>query len=184
MQTEHEAKALDIDPNAIAARIIGLGGEDLGETLQRRYVYDVIPHDPNKWVRLRDQGNGAVTLTVKHIRHDGIDGTDEIEEPVNSFDNTAALLAHMGYQPRGYQENRRRSFRLGEVQLEIDTWPRIPAYLEIEAATAEAVTATARQLGIDPVDLTSENTTKIYARYGIDLIGIQDLRFDLSTSEK
>jgi adenylate cyclase class 2 len=164
MQTEHEAKALDIDPIAVAARIIELGGEDLGETLQRRFVYDVIPPDPNKWVRLRDQGNGTVTLTVKHIRHDGIDGTDEIEEPVSSFDNTAALLTHMGYQPRGYQENRRRSFQLGDVQLEIDTWPRIPAYLEIEAVTAEVVTTTARQLGIDPAGLTSENTKKTFAR--------------------
>lgn len=178
MQTEYEAKALDIDPEATAARILELGGEDFGETLQRRHVYDVIPPDPNKWLRLRDQGDGIVTLTVKAIEHDGIDGTLEVEETVTSFDNTAALLVHMGFHARGYQENRRHSFKLGEVQLEIDTWPGIPAYLEIEGSNPEEVTAAARKLGIDPEHLTSENTTKVYARYGIDLNAARELRFE------
>lgn len=178
MQTEHEAKALAIDPAAATDRILELGGVDLGETLQRRYVYDVVPPDPNTWARLRDQGNGTITLAVKAIEHDGIDGTVEIEEPVASFDNTAALLAHMGFCARAYQENRRHSFRLGQAQLEIDTWPRIPPYLEIEAPTAAAVRATAQRLGFDAAALTGENTTKVYARYGIDLQRISDLRFE------
>ncbi len=84
----------------------------------------------------------------------------------------------MGYTPRGYQENRRDSFRLGTARLEIDRWPLIPPYLEIEADSPRAVLDTAARLGLNTDELTSENTTKVYARYGIDLSTITDLRFE------
>jgi hypothetical protein len=43
-----------------------------------RYVYDIDSGDPSKWIRLRDTG-AQVTLTVKEIEHDGIDGAVETE---------------------------------------------------------------------------------------------------------
>lgn len=177
MEIEHEAKALEIDPEQIADRIIALGGEALGAVAQRRFVYDVAPPNPNKWIRLREAG-GTTTLTVKEIHHDGIDGTREAETEVGSFEQAADLLAAMGYTPRGYQENRRDSFRLGTARLEIDRWPLIPPYLEIEADSPRAVLDTAARLGLNTDELTSENTTKVYARYGIDLSTITDLRFE------
>ena len=176
MEIEHEAKVLAIDPERIADRIIGLGGTALGKALQRRFVYDVNPPDPNKWIRLREAG-GTTTLTVKEIHHDGIDGTREAETMVGGFEEAADLLAAMGYTPRGYQENHRESFRLGTARLEIDRWPLIPPYLEIEADSRRTVLDTAGRLGFGTDQLTSENTTKIYARYGIDLNAIADLRF-------
>ncbi len=83
----------------------------------------------------------------------------------------------MGLTHRSYQENRRSSWLLDGVRLEIDTWPRIPPYLEIEGDDGEQVWQTAERLGIPRDELTSENTQKIYARYGIDLDTITDLRF-------
>ncbi|MFF9730167.1 adenylate cyclase [Streptomyces albidoflavus] len=87
------------------------------------------------------------------------------------------LLGLIGLTPRGYQENRRTSYTLGPARLEIDAWPRIPPYLEIEADDADQVWETAAVLGIDRDRLTSVNTTKVYALYGIDLDAIADLRF-------
>ncbi|MFF0493144.1 hypothetical protein ACFYTQ_29315 [Nocardia sp. NPDC004068] len=63
------------------------------------------------------------------------------------------------------------------AQLELDTWPHIPPYLEIEAATKADVIRTAELLGYTESDLTGENTIKIYARHGIDLNAIPALRF-------
>jgi len=180
MEIEHEAKVLEIDPEGTAAAILALGGVDHGEVLQRRYVYDTCPPVTGKWVRLRDAG-GRATLAVKHIRHDGIDGTDEAEVAVGDFESAAAVLAAAGLTPNGYQENRRHSFTLDKVRLEIDSWPMIPPYLEIEADTPEEVTATAHRLGYPPESLTSENTTKVYARYGIDLTSLPVVKFHLSS---
>ena len=173
---EYEAKALEIAPEAMATRIKTAGGTFHGERLMRRYVYDPIPPKKGRWVRLRDAG-GAVTLCVKTISSDAIDGTQETETTVGSFEDTHALLGLMGLTHRSYQENRRSSWLLDGVRLEIDTWPRIPPYLEIEGDDEEQVWQTAERLGIPKDELTSENTQKIYARYDIDLDTITDLRF-------
>ncbi len=58
---EYEAKALEIDPAVMAARIKSAGGTFHGERLMRRYVYDPVLPRAGRWVRLRDAG-GAVTL--------------------------------------------------------------------------------------------------------------------------
>ncbi|WP_327662791.1 MULTISPECIES: CYTH domain-containing protein [unclassified Streptomyces] len=175
---EYEAKALDVDPAKIARLIVEAGGVQQSEPrLMRRYVYDTIPAVPGRWVRLRDTGSG-VTLCVKQIATDAVDGTHETEVTVDSFEEASALLGLVGLTPRSYQENRRTSYTLGAVRLEVDEWPRIPPYLEIEADDEAQVWDTATALGIDRNSLTSINTTKVYALYGIDLDSIADLRFE------
>ncbi|MEU5356107.1 CYTH domain-containing protein [Streptomyces albidoflavus] len=174
---EYEAKALDIDPVKTARLITEAGGiRRSGPRLMRRYLYDTLPATPNRWVRLRDTGAGT-TLCVKQIATDAVDGTHETEVTVDSFEEASQLLGLIGLTPRGYQENRRTSYTLGPARLEIDAWPRIPPYLEIEADDADQVWETAAVLGIDRDRLTSVNTTKVYALYGIDLDAIADLRF-------
>jgi adenylate cyclase, class 2 len=174
---EHEAKMLDIDPIETAALVRAKGGEQVGETkLMRRYVYDITPGDLSKWIRLRDTGS-ETTLCVKEITSDAIDGTHEVETTVGDFAATNELLALLGFTPKSYQENRRTSFILDGARLELDEWPLIPPYLEIEADTQDDVLRVAGLLGYDESQLTGENTMKVYARYGIELGGIRELRF-------
>ncbi len=142
----------------------------------RRHVYDINPNDPTTWIRLRDTG-AEVTMTVKEIAHDGIDGTHETEITVDDFDTTNRLLGKLGFTPKSYQENHRASFTLDGAQLEIDTWPLIPPYLEIEADSRDHVVQVAALLGYGETQLTGENTIKIFARHGIDLNSTPELRF-------
>lgn len=176
MPIEHEAKILDIDPEATERLILDKGGQKLGERFMRRYVYDITPGDQSKWIRLRDTGD-EITLTVKQITSDAIDGTHEIEVGVDNFAATNALLGVMGFTAKSYQETKRTSFILDGAQVEIDTWPQIPPYLEIEAGSKDEVVRVAGLLGYTEADLTGENTIKIYARYGIDLNAVPALRF-------
>jgi len=173
---EHEAKILDIDPVAMALLILEKGGSQLGDKLMRRYVYDITPGDESKWIRLRDTGS-EVTLAVKHITSDAIDGTKETEVAVSNFERTNELLAMLGFQPKSYQENKRTSFLLDGAEVEIDSWPLIPPYMEIEGESREDVVRVATLLGYSEDALTGENTMKVYRRYGIELSAIPDLRF-------
>jgi adenylate cyclase class 2 len=169
MPAEYEAKVLNIDPPTMADLILAKGGQEVSpRTLQRRYVYDIKPGDESQWIRLRDTGT-RVTLAVKEISHDGIDGTYEVEIAVDSLDATNELLGFLGFHPKSYQENRRTSFVLDDARLEIDEWPWIPPYLEIEAESSAEVLRIAAILGYVESQLTSENTTKVYRRYGIEL---------------
>lgn len=176
MPIEHEAKILDIDPDTTESLILDKGGQKLGEKFMRRYVYDITPGDQSKWIRLRDTGD-EITLTVKQITSDAIDGTHEIEVGVDDFAATNALLGVLGFTAKSYQETKRTSFILDGAQVEIDTWPQIPPYLEIEAGSKEEVVRVAGLLGYTEANLTGENTIKIYARYGIDLNAVPSLRF-------
>lgn len=176
MSIEYEAKILDIEVEGFTGRIRSIGGEAVDSRIMRRYVYDIVPGDPSKWIRLRDDGI-SITLATKHILHDGIDGTEEYEVEVDSFEETHELLGTLGFTAKAYQENLRNSFELDGARLELDVWPRIPAYLEIEASSKAEVIRIARLLGYTEDQLTGENTTKVYARYGIDLTTISELRF-------
>ncbi|GAA1157935.1 hypothetical protein GCM10009630_65130 [Kribbella jejuensis] len=176
MPIEYEAKVLEVVPDELAGRILSLGGRRVTCRLMRRYVYDIRGGDASRWIRLRDTGS-AVTLAVKEIAHDGIDGTTETEVVVGDFETTNELLRRIGFEPKSYQENRRASFELRGAELEIDWWPMIPPYLEIEGRSREHVIEVANALALSDDRLTGENTTKVYANYGIDLTAIPDLRF-------
>jgi len=112
----------------------------------RRYVYDIVPGDRSKWIRLRDTGGGT-TLTVKEITSAEIDGTEEIEIAVADFAATNTLLVKLGFTPKSYQETKRTSCMLDGAEIELDQWPRIPSYLEIEASTTAEVIRVAGLLG-------------------------------------
>jgi adenylate cyclase class 2 len=177
VSVEFEAKILDIDPDSFEPAVLAAGGRMVGESLQRRYVYDIARGDESRWIRLRDNGK-TTTLAVKEILHDGIDGTHETEVGVDDFGVMNMLLGKIGYIPKAYQENRRRSFILDGAEVEIDFWPRIPPYVEIEGRDRDHVVTVAARLGYEEGWLTGENTTKIYTLYGIDLTSITDLRFE------
>ncbi|MBW1601726.1 class IV adenylate cyclase [Streptomyces sp. JJ66] len=174
--TEFEAKILNVEPGKMRALLASADAVHLGDRLQRRYVYD-IPGRSGAWVRLRDTGS-STTLCVKEIHSGAIDGVTETETTVGDFDTANTLLGKLGYQPKAYQENRRSSWTLGGAAIEIDEWPLIPPYLEIEGGSAEHVHATVRALGLPLEELTSENTTKVYRRYGIDIEAIPRLTFE------
>jgi adenylate cyclase, class 2 len=76
----------------------------------------------------------------------------------------------LGFTPGSYRANRRTSFLLEGAWLEIDEWPLIPPYLEIEADSRTELLRTAALLGYGEADLTGENTVSVYAPHGIDFM--------------
>lgn len=173
---EPEVKILNIDPDEMQQRILDKGGVKIAERRMRRRVYDIVPGDLSRWIRVRDTGT-KVTVATKHVIHDGIDGVDEEELTVDSFDGADRLLNMLGFSAKSYQENNRISFTLDGARLEIDSWPLIPPYLEIEADSPAEVLRVAALLGIPESDLTTDGSYAVYARYDIDLAAIADLRF-------
>ena len=176
MKTEFEVKILDINVEKIISKLNVLGAKKMGERIQRRFVYDLKPKKENCWVRLRTNGD-KTTLTIKEIKNDNIDGTKEIEVEVDDFDKTNLLLNKLGYIARAYQENKRISYVLDGVEIEIDFWPAKPPYLEIEAKSKEKVKAMIKKLGFDLYQSTSINTLEGYKKYGIELHDIKELKF-------
>lgn len=177
MKTEYEIRVLEINKEEIVNKLESLGATKKGEFSQRRYVYDLKPVQKGKWIRLRTNGK-KTTLTYKDIVSNTIDGTKEVEITVDDFDKTNEFLERIGFESRSYQENFRIQYILNGVEIDIDSWPLIPTYLEIEGSSERQVVEMQNLLGITPDKLTTFNCDDIYKQiYGIDISTIKELKF-------
>ena len=176
MKTELEVKILDIDPETIKSKLSELWAIYIWENMQKRYVYDFNPISPNKWIRLRQKWD-KTELTIKEISDDTITWTKEIETSVWDFETTNSILNKLWYKAKSYQENKRFCYKINDVEIEIDFWPMIPPYIEIEGKTEEDIEKIVKKLWYTMNDTTSINTTKVYSNYGIDLEKIDRLVF-------
>lgn len=177
MHIEYECRILEINKEEFILRLEELGAVKKGEYFQRRFVYDFNPKIPNKWIRLRTNGKDT-TLTIKEIIDKTIDGTKELEINVSSFDDTNKILNELGYIARNYQENKRITYILDNVEIDIDTWPLIPTYVELEGNDKESVMKLINKLNISKDNITTFDVTSIYEEiYNIDVLKIMDLKF-------
>lgn len=177
MHTEYEVRLLEIDVEGIKKRLEEVGAEFCWDKLQRRYVYDFIPKVDSKWIRLRTNGE-KTTLTIKNLVSSEIDGTQELEIVVDNFERTNLILKELGYEAKGYQENRRVQYMLNGVEIDIDYWPLIPTYLEIEGPSEEKVYETLELLGFGKDSATTRDVEGIYLDYGHKLNEIYDLKLE------
>ena len=177
MKTEYEIRILEIDVEKFIDEIKKLGAIKVGEWHQKRYVFDTKPKSESEWFRLRTNGE-VTTLTYKNVEANTIDGTKELEIEVSNFYDTLSMMELLGYKHRAYQENKRLRYILDNVEIDIDSWPLIPTYLEIEGPSEEAVYNTLKELGFDKNAATTRDVEGIYLDYGHDLNQIYDLKLE------
>ena len=177
MEIEYEVRVLEIDVAEMQAKLQSLGAKKVGEWEQKRYVYDTKPVNPDAWFRLRTNGI-ETTLTYKNVAKNTIDGTRELEIVVDDFDKTKEMLELMGYTNRGYQENRRIRYILNGIEIDLDAWPMIPPYMEIEGHSEVEVNEMLELLAVDKDKVTALNCQSIYEEiYNIDINKIKNLSF-------
>ena len=177
MNIEYEARILEIDKDKLIKRLNKLNAKFVGEFNQKRYVYNIIPKADGKWLRLRTNGK-KTTLTYKSVEKNSIDGTKELEIEVDNFENTNSLLELAGIKNKGYQENNRVQYVLDDVEIDIDTWPMIPTYVEIEGKSEKSVLNIIKKLGINDKKITTLDVQSLYKEiYNIDITQIDVLKF-------
>jgi adenylate cyclase, class 2 len=153
MQTEIEAKFLAVDHDLVRAKLQALGAECAApQRLMKRKNLDFKDKRLEKtggWVRVRDEGGGKVTLAYKQVNDRTLHGTKEVQVTVSSFDETITLLQAIGLTVHSYQETKRESWRLGNVEVELDQWPWIKPFVELEGPSEAVLKAAASRLGLD-----------------------------------
>lgn len=153
MQTEIEAKFLRVDFDDVRKRLQAAGAVcDQPMRMMRRKTYDYpgnrLSNEFNGWVRVRDEGD-KVTLSYKQLNDRTLHGTKEITLVVDDFASADSFLLAIGLEQKSYQETKRESWHLGDVQIELDEWPWIKPTIEIEGPNETAVRAAAEQLGFN-----------------------------------
>lgn len=152
MKTEIEAKWLDIDIDEMRKKLKEIGAElVMAERVMRRTMYDFPDkalEKKNGWSRVRDEGN-AITMSYKQLDEYSVSGMKEVCLTIDSYDNACLFYESLGMVIKSRQENRRESWKLGDVEIEIDTWPWIPTLVEIEAQDEDELYRVAEKLGLD-----------------------------------
>ena len=184
---EVEVKFLAINPKEIEKKLKKIGAKKVGQYFYRRRVFDYPDLRLDKqraWIRLRDEGD-RVTLTFKQrlgvISSDGQTSDksmDEIEIVVNDFDKTGEFFAKIGFIEKFYEENKRIRYTKDKVEFDIDFWPELEPYLEIEAPTWKEIDKAIALLGLNPVDKKIFSTNQIYKLKGIKELDYQRITFD------
>lgn len=184
---EIEVKFLDIDKEALEKKLEEIGARKVGSYFYKRRIFDYPDlrlNSESSWLRLRDEGEKVTLSFKKRIGTTSDDGStndggmQEIEIVVSDFDKTGDLLLALGFIEKFYQENKRERWVKDGVEFDIDTWPKLPTYLEIEAGSWEKIDETIEWLGLNPEDKKVFSTGQIYKMHGIRELDYQRMSFE------
>ena len=177
---ETEVRFLEIDLRDIQEKLLALGAVDHG----RQFLSEVIIQEPtgiwitnHKRLRVRQQGD-VVKLTYKEGSGEGMQMIEH-EVGVSDYKQTVDLLLATGFTVSRIQEKYRHSYTLGDCTIDIDDWPGIPTYLEIEGASVADLEENAQLLGLDwNTRYEQDAMCLIRENYGLDLTRVTEFTFE------
>lgn len=126
------------------------------------------------YLRLREEGERCEVI-LKYRADDAIDGIkteQELSVPIrkDEWDEMRDGLASVGLHRIVIQEKKRTSFLYSalELRFDIDTWPQVPTYLEVEAPTEDVISMGLHMLGFDRSQATSMTGKEVFEKYHVD----------------
>ena len=184
METEIEAKWLHIDKDLFRATLHSVGAELVAQERKMvRQVFDFPDmrlENDGGWVRIRDEAD-KVTMSYKQLNDRSLHGTKEVTLTVDNFGNAHSFLEALGLQSNAIQETMRESWTLDGASIEIDTWPWIPSFVEIEAKDERELFRVANLLGLDLKEALHGSVETAYqAEYDVteaEVDGWPEIRF-------
>lgn len=180
MQKEIETRFLEINKEELVKKLVSLGASNEGEEkLDEIIFYDkeMTWKEKNKYVRLR-KTKGKVKLTYKSNVEQTVDSAREIELEVSDIDKCAKLFDNIGLKMIRQLEKYRYTFKLGDAVIDIDSWPKIPVYAEIEGPSVETLKKVCNQLGFDWEKRFDGDAREVFRHYGFNLDDIPVLVFN------
>lgn len=180
-QKETEVRFLEVDKPALVAKLVALGAEDHGEVmLEEIIVYDkdLKWQNEKRFVRLRKSGD-TTKLTYKQHMPDAKDGALEVEFEVEDIDKSSLFLEKIGLVPFRRQQKKRHTLHMGDITVDIDTWPRLPTYAEFEGPSMDALKEIAGKLGLDWGKVVYEDAKYVIEKfYNIPVGSLRWFTFD------
>ena len=137
-------------------------------------------NNSKKWIRVRQTGD-KTTIAVKHIlanNDSNIQQMLETEIEVSNIKEANSLLEALGFSYKSYQEKERITYSFENYEIDIDTWPGIPTYFEVEGNSEKDLDKILHKLGYSLSDTVSCTADEIYQKYGKSMFDSRELKFD------
>jgi len=154
MAHEIETKVLDIDAKTVIEKIIGLGADKTQETrlVVEWYRPEGIKEGEDPWfLRMRSNSSGKYEVTWK-AKSEFL-GVASKHKEINFFTESPAelgdLFEEIGLEKYAHQEKDRTSFKYQDYSFDIDQYPGMPAFLEIEGPSEGKIQEAIKLLGLE-----------------------------------
>lgn len=122
------------------------------------------------YLRLRREGEKNELIFKQKVKGaKGVKSEIEISVPIEKakWDSVVNLLNRCGLQRIVVQEKKRISYVYPPFRYDIDTWPGVPTYLEVEAPTPEGVLEAIALLGLTQENARSISAAEVFIMYRI-----------------
>lgn len=170
---EQEVKILDIDIEKVKKNLERIGAKKVYEDYREIITLDTEDRQflmqKDKLIRITDEGTIKVTMHI-HQSHPEI--KREIKFKVSRMKEALDFFSEMGLEPIARVQAYRISYELGKVDFDIDKFPSIPPFLEIdqEFLKTEGYTLASllEELELNPQEFVIMGTEDIHNHYGID----------------
>ena len=158
---EIETKILEIDPKGIEEKLNKMGAEKIQDVMLKVDWFSplaLVKENRPSYLRLRSYSSGKVEVTWKGKKEmlGTVRKTEEVNVLVDSYEKTRMLFEALGYMCYAHQEKKRVSWRLGNVQFDMDTYPHVPTYLEIEASSEKEITDMIKKLDLEKFETCND----------------------------
>ena len=171
---EIETKILEIDAKDIAEKLTNLGAEKIQDvmlTVDWFSLPDLVKENHPWYLRVRSYSSGKTEITWKGKPE--ITGTvrkvEEINILVDDHEKTRMLFEALGLVCYAHQEKTRVSWKINNVQFDMDTYPKIPTYLEIEAGSEKEIVDMIKKLSLEKFKTWNEGErTLIEKKYELN----------------
>ncbi|MEJ2307461.1 MAG: CYTH domain-containing protein, partial [candidate division WOR-3 bacterium] len=91
---------------------------------------------------------------------------DEHELEVQDFELLKAIFKELSLSPVYEFKKHRTTYEFNKTHFEIDKYPGIPAFLEIEAPDLETINEMVSKLGFSPDEANSYSIKEVLEHYG------------------
>jgi adenylate cyclase class 2 len=181
LNREIECRFLEINKQILIQTLLDLGAIDKGESMVNEmiiYDRDSTWRNENKFIRIRKIGDN-VKITYKKYNYQGVDGASEIELTVDNYSQAKLFFENIGFKVFRHQQKLRHTFILDNIAFDIDTWPQIPPYLEIEASSEQDLIKATHLIGYNWQNAIFNNAKWIIeSKYNIPLGKLKFFTFD------
>ena|SRR3989338_8252176 len=174
MAYEIETKVLDVDKENLLEKLVSLNAKKIQDTRLKVDWYrskGTKEGDDSWFLRIRSNSKGEHEVTWKAKSE--ILGVSRKHKEINFLipepEKLADLFEELGLEKYAHQEKDRISFSFENYRFDIDTYPGMPAYLEIESDSEENIRQAIKLLGLGN-NRTWEKGERILIQevYGLD----------------
>ncbi len=150
---EIETKVLEVDVKAIVKKLKSFGAEKIQDVMLTVDWFSLLGVDKDKqpwFLRVRSYSTGKIEVTWKgDLEVLGVSRkVKEIQLSVESHEKMKLLFEAIGLVVYAHQEKKRQSWKIGDVQFDLDTYPGMPSYLEIEGPGEREITHMIEKLNL------------------------------------